>query len=75
MLNRISGETHVRSLWEHFESLYARKTENNKMFLIKQILEIKHHDGSLMTDHLNNFQGIINQLFAMGIKFDEKFKA
>ena len=74
VLNHISGETHARNLWEHLESLYARKTGNNKMFLIKQMLSLKYHDGSLMTDHLNNFQGIMNQLSAMGIKFDEEIQ-
>ena len=44
VLNHISGETHARTLWEHLESLYARKTGNNKMFLIKQILSLKYHD-------------------------------
>ena len=47
---------------------------NNKMFLIKQMLSLKYHDGSRMTDHLNNFQGIMNQLSAMGIKFDEEIQ-
>ena len=35
VLNHISGETRALTLWEHLESLYARKTVNNKMFLIK----------------------------------------
>ena len=29
------------------------------MFLIKQLLALKYIDGTSMTDHLNNFQGII----------------
>ena len=37
VLNHISGKTHARTLWEHLESLYAWKTRNNKMFLIKQM--------------------------------------
>ena len=44
------------------------------MFLIKQMLSLKYHDGSTMIDHLNNFQGIMNQLSAMGIKFDEEIQ-
>ena len=44
------------------------------MFLIKQMLSLKYHDGSPMTDHLNNFQGIMNQLFVVGIKFDEELQ-
>ena len=38
------------------------------------MLSLKYHDGSPMTDHLNNFQGIMNQLSAMGIKFDEEIQ-
>ena len=64
----------LRTLWEHLESLYARKTRNNKMFLIKQMLSLKYHGGSPMTYHLNNFQGIMNQLSVMGIKFDEEIQ-
>ena len=30
VLNHISEKTHARTLWEHLESLYARKTGNNK---------------------------------------------
>ena len=74
VLNHISGETHARTLWEHLESLYARKTGNNKLFLIKHMLSLKFHDGSSMTDYLNNFQGFMNQLSAMGIKFYEEIQ-
>ena len=38
------------------------------------MLSLKYHDGSPMTDHLNNFQGIMNQLSSMGIKFDEEIQ-
>ena len=74
VLNHIVGETHARALWTKLEELYARKTGNNKMFLIKQLLALKYTDGKSMTDHLNNFQGIMNQLSAMGIKFDEEIQ-
>ncbi|RVW22383.1 Retrovirus-related Pol polyprotein from transposon TNT 1-94 [Vitis vinifera] len=53
------------------EQLYARKTGNNKLFLIKMI-SLKYQDGTPMTDHLNTFQGIINQLAGMNIKFEEE---
>ena len=38
------------------------------------MLSLKYHDGSPMTDHLNNFKGIMNKLFSMGIKFDEEIQ-
>ena len=38
------------------------------------MLSLKYYDGSPMIDHLNNFQGIMNQLSSMGIKFDEEIE-
>ncbi|XP_048234354.1 uncharacterized protein LOC125370936 [Ricinus communis] len=74
VLNHISRETHARTLWNKLEQLYARKTGNNKLFLIKQMMSLKYHDGTPVTDHLNSFQGIINQLAGMGIKFEDEIQ-
>ena len=74
VLNHISGETHARTLWNKLEQLYARKTGNNKLFLIKRLIQLKYHDGTPITDHLNAFQGIINQLAGMGIKFEDEIQ-
>jgi hypothetical protein len=71
-LNHIDDETHAHTLWQKLEVLYARKTRNNKMFLMKQLMYLRYQDGTSLTDHLNTFQGIINQLAGMGIKFDDK---
>jgi len=71
VLNHIIEETDARVLWTKLEQLYARITENNKMFLVKQMLALKYLDDTSMTYHLNNFQGIMIQLSATGIKFDE----
>ncbi|KAJ9566889.1 hypothetical protein OSB04_002855 [Centaurea solstitialis] len=54
--------------------LYARKTGNNKLFLIKKLIQLKYNDGTPITDHLNAFQGIINQLSGMGIKFEDEMQ-
>ncbi|KAK0591197.1 hypothetical protein LWI29_036862 [Acer saccharum] len=75
VLNHISGETHARTLWNKLEELYARKTGNNKLFLIKQMMGLKYKDGAPLTDHLNTYQGILNQLAGMGIKFDDEIQA
>ena len=74
VLNHISGETHARTLRSKLEQLYARKTGNNKMFLIKQMMALRYQDGTPLSDHLNTFQGIINQLAGMGIKFDDEIQ-
>ena len=59
-LNHINGETNAWALWIQLEHLYARKTGNNKMFSIKQLLALKYNDKTSMTNHLNYFQEIMN---------------
>jgi transposase InsO family protein len=74
VLNHIIGESHARTLWNKLEELYARKTGNNKLFLIKKLIKLEYRDGTPVADHLNAFQGIVNQLSGMGIKFDEEIQ-
>lgn len=74
VLNHVSSETHARTLWSKLEELYARKTGNNKLFLIKQMMSLRYQDGSPITDHLNTFQGIINQLASMNLSFDDEIQ-
>jgi len=74
ILNHISGENNAKSLWDKLEQLYAKKTGNNQMFLIKKMLGLKLQKGTLCADHLNTFQGIMNQLSSMGIKFDDEIQ-
>ncbi|GJT79252.1 hypothetical protein Tco_1053594 [Tanacetum coccineum] len=38
------------------------------------MMRLKYTDGSPITDHLNAFQGIINQLAGMGIKFEDEIQ-
>ena len=62
-------------LWETLETLYASKTGNNKMFLLKQAMNLRYKDGSSISDHLNDFQGCFDQLSSMDIKFDDEVLA
>lgn len=74
-LNHVSKVSNARTLWTALEELYAKKTGNNKLFLIKQMMSLKYDDGSSMADHLNAFQGIMNQLATMSISFDDEIQA
>ncbi|GJY08371.1 putative RNA-directed DNA polymerase [Tanacetum coccineum] len=38
------------------------------------MMRLKYTDGSPITDHLNAFQGIINHLAGMGIKFEDELQ-
>lgn len=72
VLNHIESITDARTLWNKLESLYARKTGNNKLFLMKQLLAVRYKDDTSMADHVNTYLGLVNQLAAMGVKFDDE---
>ncbi|KAJ0102904.1 hypothetical protein Patl1_04799 [Pistacia atlantica] len=71
VVNHIANETRARTLWYKLETLYASKTGNNKLFLLKQAMNLRYKEGSSILDHLNEFQGCFDQLSSMGVKFDE----
>ena len=60
VLNHVSSVNHARSLWTKLKDLYARNTENNKLFLFKQLMSLRYNDVSPITDHLNTFQENLN---------------
>ena len=69
--NHIVNETHAKSLWDKLETLYASKTSNNELFLLKQLMNIRYKEGTPISDHINDFQGVLHQLSGMGVKFDD----
>ena len=73
--NHISDENDAYTLWNKLDELYARKTGGNKLYLIKKLMNLKYKEGSPITDHLNEMQGIINQLASMKISFEEEVQA
>ena len=72
--NHIVNETHAKSLWDKLETLYASKTGNNKLFLLKQLMNIRYKEGTPISDHINDFQGVLDQLSGMGVKFDDEIQ-
>ena len=60
VLNHVSGEKNAHTLWIKLEKLYAQKTENNKMYLMKQLILLRYCENTPMIDHVNTFQGLIN---------------
>ncbi|KAK8564203.1 hypothetical protein V6N12_036332 [Hibiscus sabdariffa] len=70
--NHIDQETHARTLWEKLKSLYASKSGNNKLFLLKKMMALKYREGTSTADHVSEFQSVMNQLLGMGVKFDDE---
>ena len=73
--SHIEEETNARDMWIKLEELYARKTGNMKMILMKQFMALKYQEGTPILDHLNAFKGLVNKLAKMNIKFDDEIQA
>ena len=68
------NETHARTLWKKLTTLYASKTGNNKLFLLKQLMTFKYKEGSPNFDYTNDFQGNFDQLSGMGVNFNDEIQ-
>ncbi|KAF1897989.1 hypothetical protein Lal_00032751 [Lupinus albus] len=70
--NHIANKEHARSLWNKIESLYTSKSGNNKLYLLNSLMNLRYKEGTSISDHLNEFQGLRDQLSGMSIKFDDE---
>jgi len=69
--NLISHETYARTMWQTLKSLYASKSGSNKLYLLKNFVELKYKDKTPFTKHFSEFQGRCDQLSAACINFDD----
>ena len=75
IFHHVANDKVAFDLWQKLESMYERKTTVNKASVIKQLAKLEYRDGSSVIEHLNVFQGHINQLIAMKINLDDEVQA
>ncbi|KAL8134128.1 hypothetical protein AgCh_009265 [Apium graveolens] len=63
-------EDNPKNLWEKLTKTYHSKSLANKLFLKKDLFGLKMEEDGDLRDHLNRFNGLINQLNNL----DEKLK-
>ncbi|KAG6431267.1 hypothetical protein SASPL_109345 [Salvia splendens] len=70
--HHVDQETHARTLWDKLENLYASKSGNNKLFLLKKMMMLRYKDGTSIADHVSEFQSSLTQLLGMGVTLDDE---
>ena len=55
--------------------MYEKPSANNKVHLMKKFFNLKMAEGTLITQHLNEFNTITNQLSYIEIDFDDEIRA
>ena len=59
---------------KYSENLYETLSALNKVYLIKNLFNSKMQEGGPVSNHLNNFWSIVNQLKLVEILFDDEVK-
>uniref|UniRef100_A0A2N9EW40 Integrase catalytic domain-containing protein n=1 Tax=Fagus sylvatica TaxID=28930 RepID=A0A2N9EW40_FAGSY len=75
VFHHVSQETKADTLWKKLESLYERKTAQNKAFAIRKLAHLKLKEGRSVAEHLSEFQDLVNQLTRMNLVVDDKLQA
>ena len=60
---------------EALSGMYEKPSTNNKVHLMKTLFALKMIVGTSVTQHLNNFNTITNQLSSIEIEFDDEIRA
>ena len=71
----MANETKVDVLMKKLESLYERKTTQNKVFLIRRLVNLKYKEGRYVGKHLSEFQSLVNQLATVKMTLDDELQA
>ena len=75
LFNMQTVDTNAKELWERLNRIYEDKSLVNKIYLWRQLYNLKMKDKTSVHDHLNMFNSLVNELFGTGAKFDEEEQA
>lgn len=75
IFHHFSNEEKADVLWKKMEAMFERKHALNKAYIIIRIVRLRYAEGANMTEHLNAYQGLINQSINMKIALDDEVVA
>ncbi|CAN0846213.1 Retrovirus-related Pol polyprotein from transposon TNT 1-94 [Linum grandiflorum] len=75
IFHHVAKDTRADELWQKLESMYERQSAQNKASLIRRVVNLKYKDGHSVTEHLSDFQGLVNQLTTMKLALDDEVQA
>lgn len=62
--NNIAKETQARTLWEKIKSF--------ELCFLSCLINLRYKESSSLSNHLDEFQGLLDQLSGMNINFDDE---
>ena len=73
--HNVVKEKTTEDLMKALFGMYEKPLANNKMHLMKKLFNLKMAENASVTQHLNEFNTIINQLSSVEIDFDDEICA
>jgi hypothetical protein len=70
----ISKEKTMIDLINALVKLYENPLASNKVFLMKYLFNMKMSESGSITNHLNDFNMVTNQLSSVGMNFDDEVR-
>ena len=61
MYNNFNEEKKAHELWEKIGIMFEDKNVVNRVSVFRKLVRLRYQDGSSMVEHMNAFQGLINQ--------------
>jgi len=71
----ISKEATTLGSMETLSKLYEKPSASNKLFLMKQLFNMKMSESGSIADHLNDFNIVTSQLSSVGVNFNAEIRA
>ncbi|GKV38176.1 hypothetical protein SLEP1_g46114 [Rubroshorea leprosula] len=75
VIHHMAQEKESYKLWTKLEELFERKNALKKASLIRKLVNLKYNEGKNVSEHLNNFQEILNKLVTVKLAIDDEVRA
>ena len=71
----MARENIVVDQWNNLHDMYEKNTTSNKVFLMKNLYNLKMKEGASVVEHLNEFNIITSELAFVKIVLDDEIRA
>ena len=75
LYNNFNEENKAHELWEKIDIMLENKNAMNRVSVFRKIVRLRYQDGSSMAEHMNAFQGLINQTTSLEIPLTDEVLA
>ena len=75
LYNNFDEETDVDVLWKKVDVMFEKKNVVNRVSVLQKIMRLRYQDDSSIVEHLNAFQGLINQYTSLEVPLADEVLA